>query len=203
MRSDIEYHEETKKPVKTVVHLIEVHLACSIGRHSTEAACELVNGVWTEPIYITDFDRDLEYKGETFRAVNDLLGVSDISEASELDITPAEIILSGVDRSWIALMLQSVYIDKTVLIHQGFVLADGSLGPIVPRWKGFIDDVNVHDEPTETTTLVVSCKHHLADFDRVVGRLTNNASHQKFYPGDTCMSQADEGLKEIKWGKAS
>ncbi|MEM8499886.1 MAG: hypothetical protein AAF542_17820 [Pseudomonadota bacterium] len=202
MRGDAAFSTETAKSLNRPVILAALELRCDIGDHATESACSLAGGTWTPPIYLTSHAVDVDFDGNTYLATNDWLGITEIIESAGLQIGSVTANLSAIDQSYTALLLQQNYIDKPVTLHHAFLNDGGEVTTAVQIYKGGIARALIQDEVTEAS-ISIEIKNHLAAFDRRVGRRTNNAENQRYYPGDTSMSHADEGFREMPWGRVS
>lgn len=201
MRGDAGFREETAKDANTPVYLVALELRCSIGNTDSESVCLASGGEWTPAVYATNFDRDIEFNGVTYLAIGGFLGVDTITETTSLEIGSVNLALSGVDRGFVAMLLQKNYIDKPVTIYRAMLDSAGLPAHVIEVYRGYIDEPAIQDS-LQDATVTVTVRHHFADFEKRSGRRTNNAEHQFYFPGDTSMSHADEGLAELPWGKA-
>lgn len=202
MRGSTQLSSEVSKDRNRPVHLCALELRCSAGNHTTQVACELDGGTWNAPIYLTDYSADVVYNGNTYLATNDWLGISDIVETAALQIHSVTMQLSGIDQTYIALLMQQPYIDKPITIHRAFLNDGGQVAAAIQVYYGYISSWVIEDD-NQATSIAVEVKSRFQDFDKRVGRRTNNAENQHYYPGDTSMSHADEGFREFHWGRAS
>lgn len=203
MRGDAAFQSEAAKSANIPIHLVSVELACSIAGYGDQASCETAGGVWTPPIYMTDFDRTISWGGNDYLAVGSLLEIGNVNETLDLKVSTLRLTLSGVDQSFISLLLTKNYIDRVVKVHKSFIdnVGQMTIAP-VEVFRGYIDEPAIQDSP-KTTTITVAVRSHFADFERKSGRHTNNAEMQHFFPGDDSFKYASEGLKEIRWGSES
>jgi hypothetical protein len=155
---------------------------------------------FSSPIYITDADFDIAYGGNTYSASSDILNIGDVKETSEIRVNTLRIDLSGISQAWIAIALGQDYIDVPVRYYRAILNPDYSIEDAVEMFSGTISGCNI-DESGTKSVVRMECANHWADFQKVKGRLTNNASHQIYYPGDEFFEFASEGLKDLRWGR--
>jgi len=200
MRSDIANRTEAGKASNRPVHLVKIELGCSNDITATNAS-ECLLGEWTEPIYVTNWSNPITWDGNEYLAVGHFMGLGNISESATLEIPSLTLSLSGVDQEYIALLLTKNYMDRPVTLHRSFVDSGSNLITTpFEIFRGTIDTTAINDDP-KTTSISISVKNHLADFQKKSGRHTNHAEMQRYFPGDNSFNQASESSKEIKWGR--
>jgi len=157
-------------------------------------------------IRYTDAYRNVVWNGDTFTAAGHLLEFSGITESVELRVTQAEISLSGVEQSFVAIVLQKQYVDRRIVVWKAF-LAPGTDALVidpVPLLDGRMDAPTIDEDPSAgTCTVKLGATSHWVDFERRPGRHTNDTEQQSIYPGDRFFEYASQVAKQIVWGRAS
>lgn len=161
--------------------------------------------------YLTDFARDLDYDNgggiNTYLSVGHFLSFSGVTESIGFEINGVSIILSAVDKSFIAEFLTYDYIDQETVIHKGFINAsDGSvIGVIRDFFNGRINSVETEEDPESGRhELIAEASSHFVDFERKAGRHTTTAEQELFFSGDKGFDYVGVTGEDImaKWGKA-
>lgn len=161
-------------------------------------AFEMANVVkigFSTPVYITDHGHNIDYDGDTYTASSSILSIGSTSEVQEVEVGEVSITLSAVDRAYLVTLLSENWVARDVTINRVVKLDDGSWDT-AGTYIGSIVNWGMQNEVIE---LVIAS--HWADFERVTGRRSNDASQQAFYPGDTGASRCSEIIKDIKWGR--
>ena len=76
---------------------------------------------------MTDWDRTIEWLGNDYLAVGHFMGIGSILESSALQVNSLSLSLSGIDQTFISLLLEQNYIDRPIKIYRAFVDASGQL----------------------------------------------------------------------------
>ena len=84
---------ESAKDQNRPIHLVSVHFDA-------------------QTTYTTDAFHNIDYGGNTYNAAGGLLSISDISEQSKIVVSAVKVSLSGVDQTYINLVLAEDYIDR-------------------------------------------------------------------------------------------
>ena len=165
----------------------------------------LINIGFTTPVNITDcsfpLTSSISGSSVTYSASDFILDISSFDEQTDVTKGTINITLSGVDTTYIAVVLNENVINDSVTIYRGIlnnsnqVIAD----PII-LYKGTIDgfDINENNNQSLVNLKVVS---HWADFEKKSGRKTNNTSQQRFFSADVGFDYASEMVQDIKWGR--
>ena len=160
--------------------------------------------------YLTDAHRNITWGGNTYLAVGHFLGFSDIEEHAAIQISSLTLTLSGVDKTWIALVLGYDFVDREVSIYKAILDYDGALlrDPVTPApfliFGGRINHAAVNEDPAEgTCTVAIGVTSHWVDFDRKPGRHTNHAEQQHYFPDDLGFEYASEIIGDLYWGTRS
>ena len=157
------------------------------------------------PVNITDcsfpITSSVSGSSVTYVASDFIMGLSDFTEQTDVNLSPISITLSGADQTFISTVLNENVITDTVTIFRGFLNDSNALiaDPFL-IYKGTIDNFTI--EETDTASLVsLDIVSHWADFEKKSGRKTNNTSQQRFFSSDVGMAFASETVLNIKWGR--
>ena len=150
----------------------------------------------------TDHYKDISYNANTYTASSVLLGVSDVSESSDVAVDSITVVFTGADQTIISLLLNNDYMDKEAEIYKGFLDSSQQLiaDPFL-LFKGRIESFAI-DEDANSSQVSISIASHWADFDKTKGRKTNTNSQQLFYSGDVGFDYASQVIQGIKWGRS-
>ena len=138
----------------------------------------------------------------TYLASDFIMGVSDFTEETDVNLSPISIILSGADQTFISTVLNENVITDSVTIFRGFLNDSNALiaDPFL-FYKGTIDNFAISE--SDTSSIVnLDIVSHWADFEKKSGRKTNNTSQQRFFSTDLGMDFSSETVQDIKWGRA-
>jgi hypothetical protein len=110
--------------------------------------------------------------------------------------------LSGVEQSFISILLGENYIDKEVIISRAILNSSGAIiGTPIALYNGRIDGFSIKDD-NKTSQINLSTASHWSDFEKESGRRTNHNSQQIYFAGDKGFEFASSAVKDIKWGRA-
>tara|TARA_R100001377_G_scaffold8546_1_gene4466 strand:+ start:52 stop:606 length:555 start_codon:yes stop_codon:yes gene_type:complete len=161
----------------------------------------LVSIDFSTPVYLTDYSHDIVFSNNTYSSSSHLLGMADVNETSDAQIGTFTINLSGVNQTFIAILLSENYIDRGVVISRAILNSAGAIiGVPIPLYKGRIDGFAIKDDKS-TSQINLSTASHWSDFEKESGRRTNHNSQQIFFPGDKGFEFASSAVKDIKWGR--
>ena len=120
----------------------------------------------------------------TYSASDFIMGVSDFSEETDVNLSPISISLSGADQTFISVVLNENVINDAVTIFRGFLNDSNALiaDPFL-LYKGTIDNFAISESDT-SSTVNLDIVSHWADFEKKSGRKTNNTSQQRFFSTD-------------------
>lgn len=147
----------------------------------------------------TDAAHDIDYGGATYSAQGNFLSFSDVEENTELVVTKCSIIISALDVANISLFGNSGIINRPVTIRNAFIDQDSTVGAIIV-FQGKISSYSIADARA-TATITLEIANTFANFEKTNGRMTNNGSHQSYFPDDYTMENAHEDLEDILWGR--
>lgn len=175
---------ESAKDQNRPIHLVSVHFD-------------------TTTTYTTDAFHEVVYDGNTYMPAGGLLQISDISEQSKIVVSNVKVSLSGVDRTYLKLVLDEEYIDRPLKISIGFLDSAGEwVAPPWPLLDGRMDAPTISEDiNTGKSVVTISATNAWVDFKRNTGRHTNHAQQQTFFPGDKGFEFASEVEKDIPWGR--
>ncbi len=157
------------------------------------------------PVNITDnaFDLTSSISGSsvTYSASAFLVGASSFEEQTDISKTTLSVSLSGVDTTFISIVLAENIVNDSVTIFRGLLNSSNALiaDPIL-LYQGNIDTFEISETETQSNVklMIVS---HWADFEKKSGRKTNNASQQRFFSTDVGMDFSSETVLDLKWGR--
>ena len=157
------------------------------------------------PVNITDcsfpITSSVSGSSVTYSASDFIMGVSDFSEETDVNLSPISISLSGADQTFISTVLNENVINDAVTIFRGFLNDSNTLiaDPFL-LYKGTIDNFAISE--SDTSSIVnLDIVSHWADFEKKSGRKTNNTSQQRFFSTDLGMNFSSETVLDIKWGR--
>jgi len=162
----------------------------------------LVSIDFETPIYLTESQYNIDHGGNTYVSSSSLTGISDISEASDIQVGSMTIGLSGVSQEYIAILLGQNYIDKRVVISR-VVLTDinAIIGSPIVIYDGRIQSYSIKDGVNSSSISLVASSHW-ADFEKKSGRRTNSNSQKIHFSTDKGFEFAPNTMRDLKWGRA-
>ncbi len=175
---------ELQAQVNHPVWLVEVHLD-------------------SEPVYLTSFDRHLEYDGKTFAAESYLLGMGAFQESSNLIVATTTLSLSGVEQEFLASVLQEEYKGRSVIVHKGFLDdAEQVAGVLDHFWDGEITSWGLDENPEDGKSVIaVEVANAWSQDQHASGRQASDADQQLWFSGDMGMQQPPNVGQEFPWGR--
>lgn len=130
-----------------------------------------------------------------------------ITESNDLAAQGTDIILSGVDQSLIALLLQKKYIGRHCMVFLAHINSNGVVvsDPKMIFWGrmngGYDVEENRDTETPGTVDISLRAVDRMGDLNLVRGIQTNLESHQKIDPTSTFFKYVDTVAgKIIRWG---
>ena len=165
----------------------------------------LVTIGFSTPVNITDnaFNLTSSVSGSsvTYSSSAFLVGASSFEEQTDISKTTISLSLSGVDTSFISVVLGENIVNDTVTIYRGLLDSSNSIiaDPIL-LYQGNIDTFEVTETETQSNVKLIVVSHW-ADFDKKSGRKTNNTSQQRFFSADVGMDFSSQTVLDIKWGR--
>ena len=170
---------EVAKNNITGVELLEIEL--------DDATYRFTNGPW-----------DSSYNGNTYQALGNFLGFSEIQENTQMQIAEVTVTLTGLRQEDFGYFVNTNFIDRPVRIYrQLWNDTDGVVGTF-KLFEGRFSNAACEDDG-EILTVGGKAANSFVDFERASGRSTNDDEQQFYYPGDKFFEFSKEVLKEIKW----
>jgi hypothetical protein len=187
----------------SVAVLAELAAAQNQPAHLFEFRFDVADG---GTLYFTDSYRTISWSGNTYTAAGHLLSFSGLTESAELRITDVKGQLSGVDQTMIAQILTKQYMDRRVLIYK--VMFNTATQAIIvdpfPIHDGRMDEPSLQEDPDTGKSIVQITSHdQFVDFERKMGRHTNPADQNLFFPTDRSFDLVAQNAGSqitITWG---
>ena len=171
---------EVAKHSITGFELLEIEL--------DDATYRFTNGPW-----------EASYNGNTYLALGNFLGFSEIQENTQMQIAEVTVTLTGLRQEDFGYFVNTNFIDRPIRIYRQ--LWNEQAGGVVGTFKlfeGRFSNAACEDDG-EILTVGGKAANSFVDFERRSGRSTNDDEHQFYYPGDKFFEFSKEVLKEIKW----
>tara|TARA_R100001086_G_scaffold218452_1_gene135160 strand:- start:3779 stop:4345 length:567 start_codon:yes stop_codon:yes gene_type:complete len=156
------------------------------------------------PINITNHSHDLTSSvsgsSVTYLAQGHLIKINNINETSTPSKNTLRIVLSGVDQTYVSIVLNTSVIGDTVRIYKGYLDSSNALiaDPFL-IYYGTVDQVGVTDSST-TATVGLSVTSHWGAFEKRSGRTTSDNSQRRFFSTDKGMEFSAISVADIEWG---
>lgn len=162
----------------------------------------LVSIDFENPIYLTESQYNIDHGGNTYTSSSALTGISNISEASDIQVGSMTIGLSGVSQEYISILLGQTYIDRRVVISR-VVLTDVNaiIGSPIVIYDGRIQSYSIKDGVNSSSINLIASSHW-ADFEKKSGRRTNSNSQKIHFSTDKGFEFAPNTMRDLKWGRA-
>jgi hypothetical protein len=152
-------------------------------------------------IRLTDYFHDLTHGGNTYSASSHLLEIGSPAESKQLQVNSLNIKLSGVEQSYIAILLGQNWTNKSLIIYRAVIDEDGAIiGSPINMFQGLITQFEISEDET-SVDVDIEAASHWADFERTAGRITNDNRQKQFFSADDGMNFAAKIVKDIRWGK--
>lgn len=162
----------------------------------------LVRFDFDSPIYLTDHSRDLTVSSTTYTSSAHLQAIPSVTESSELKVNNVGIMLSGVEQSYVSIVLGQDYMGVRARIWRAVIdSSDDVVGSEILVFDGRIVGSSISDG-RDSSNVEIELASHWKDFDLVKGRRTNHNSQQLYFSGDLGFEFAAESTKDIKWGRS-
>lgn len=152
-------------------------------------------------VRLTDYNHDLVDGANTYSASSHLLEIGTPKETRDLQVNSVNIRLSGVEQSYISIVLSQDWINRSVTIYRAVVDTDGTIiGDPINIFQGLITQFEISEDES-TVDVDLQAASHWADFEKTAGRITNDNRQKQFFPSDDGFNFAAQTVKDIKWGK--
>ena len=167
---------------------------------TTELATKNINAVHL--ININLGSSNLAFTENSFPFTSSVSGSSTTYLSSGVLLDVSNLTLTGVDQTYIALVLNNNVIHDEVKIFRAFLDSSGSIiaDPFLV-YHGFINSFQINDSTT-SSVLKLDLESYFANSGQVNGRITNNTTQQRFFSGDKGFEFADQIIKDLKWGNS-
>lgn len=165
----------------------------------------LISFGFSTPVNFTDcsfaLTSSISGSSITYNPQGFLKGLSQFTEEVGITKSSLRIGLSGVDQTYISIVLNENIINDAVSIYRGFLDDNNSLiaDPFL-LYDGQIDKFEIN-EADDTTDIIFTIVSHWADFEKMSGRKTNPTSQQRFFSTDVGMEFSSQTVQDIKWGR--
>ena len=138
----------------------------------------------------------------TYLSSGVLLDVTTVNESQGVNISRINLTITGVDQTYISLVLNNNVIHDEVKIFRAFLNSSNAIiaDPFL-IYHGFINSFQIVDSTT-TATLKLDIESYFANASQINGRITNNSTQQRFFSGDKGFEFADQIIKDLKWGNS-
>lgn len=137
--------------------------------------------------------------GETYIGTGALLNIAAAEEVGDLSAKGMVLTLTGLDSSIISLALQEPYQRRIAKVYLG----EQSVTPVVEIFSGFMDTMQISDEP-ETATIVLTIESKLVELERSRNWRYTDESHKARYSGDSFFSFVqDIQDQQVAWGRSA
>lgn len=152
-------------------------------------------------LHLTDYGTNVTVGATTYTASSHIVSIGGISESTALQVGSFELTLSGVEQSFINLLVYGNYLDVSVTIDRA-VLDSSNLviGSPFTYFEGRIVGYEISDDDS-TSEVKIELASHWKDFEKVNCRRTNSNSQKRYFPNDTGFDFASKSIKDLKWGR--
>ena len=156
------------------------------------------------PVYLTnasfDITSSVSGSSRTYSADGHFRGITGVSETATPSKNSLIVSLSGVDQTYISVVLNENIINDNVFIYRGFLDANLALisDPFL-LFYGTIDEFKITDSTTRAT-LNLNVTSHWGNFSKKSGRTTSDNSQKRFFSSDKGMEYSALNLVDVKWG---
>jgi len=152
--------------------------------------------------YYTDFSSDITDGSDTYSANGFLKSLSVVSEKAKLGIGSLGVVFSAVNQTLVSDVLNNGHLHRPLTIKRAILDSSNTVIGSFAIYSGFIESMSIKDG-SENSSIAFSVANHWADFDRVNGRRTNDASQQHYFPNDKSFEFCSQTGKKIVWGDIS
>ena len=155
-----------------------------------------------ETVRNTDAYRDIVWSSNTYLANGDFMRYTGLDESADLQAHQVGIELSGVDQTFVSIVLSKEYINRSLKIWRVFLdTARAVVVDPVPLFFGTMDNPTIDDNPFGSSTVSLTATNQLADWRRPRGRHTNDNEQQLYAAGDRGFEFVSPINRTLVWGK--
>ena len=137
--------------------------------------------------------------GETYTGTGSLLNIAAAEEVGDLSAKGMVLTLTGLASSIISIALQEPYQRRIAKVYLG----EQSVTPVVEIFSGFMDTMQISDEP-EASTIVLTIESKLVELERSRNWRYTDESHKARYSGDSFFSFVQSIQdQQVAWGRSA
>jgi hypothetical protein len=152
-------------------------------------------------VRLTDWNRSVTALSNTFLSSPHLVGIGDSSESTDIRVNSIDLVMSGVEQTFIALFLSNNYMDIRARIWKAVLnSSDAVIGAPFVVFDGRISSYSISDQ-SGTSEISIEMSSHWKDFELSKGRRTNRNSQQYYFPTDKGMDFSGVVVRDLKWGR--
>ena len=158
----------------------------------------------TSTIAVWSGQGDITIDSLAYSGAGSLLGISDVTENSEMQSNGISISLSGMDSTVLTYALSETYQNRPITLLMGYIMggANESAGELV-LFRGRMTALSIGDTP-DGATVTIQAENRLADLNRPSHYRYTKESQNFLYPNDVGLNRiASLQDKEVVWGKKS
>lgn len=145
--------------------------------------------------YHTDYFKDVTYNGILYKA-GAIKSVGEVRQTKVLTMFNLSIKVSGLIKTELDRALESKsFLNRRIIVHKAFMGADGNYIPMyagnktLKFFEGTISTLSISDNINTSgvgsSTITWNCASVLYDFQKINGRITDDASHRGLVPTST------------------
>lgn len=164
----------------------------------TALFCKIVLPEPAEPILMSDYYQPIFMAGDSYLALGQFLSITDTSSDLKMSNSEITIVLSGIPDSMLAEFMTLGIKGSPVTVLRGvFDPHTHNMLPVAGnpagKFKGIINSLSINEEfnsTNQTSSISLICKSQVGMVQsRQIGRQTNPASENYFYPNDRSMDR--------------
>jgi hypothetical protein len=166
-----------------------------------------------QPLYLTNSNFDIVYDSptaptigaNTYTAEGEFLNFTGSSEDFDIKVGKFNIFLSAINNNYVQRFTQTDIEGQRVVIYKAFL--EYNTGQVIPEPVMLFDGIIMNTQITESTvtcSLNIDCSTLFVDYERVMGRMTNNTSNwvlQRNKYDESMEKSGWTGNSEIAWGR--
>jgi hypothetical protein len=166
-----------------------------------------------QPLYLSNSNFDIVYDSptaptigvNTYTAEGEFLNFTGSSEDFDIKVGKFNIFLSAINNNYVQRFTQTDIEGQRVVIYKAFL--EYNTGQVIPEPVMLFDGIIMNTQITEsniTCSLNIDCSTLFVDYERVMGRMTNNTSNwvlQRNKYDESMEKSGWTGNSEIAWGR--